>query len=154
MVFSCKSPWNTAAVSFHIFQEYLRLTLLSAMNLAFFLVIWHLIEAGLASHFLQSVHRICSRAVSCVWSECVDVHLERLLVVSGTLDISRFDLVWVWIQEEQESTSFDCSSHFLIKLFNIKRVAKLTLKDGRLKLVTKHCGTWPVVVLLVGTEGN
>ena len=75
-VLTCKGPRDTAAVSFHMIQIYVRLTILSAMNLAFFLAVTHLIEAGLASHFLQSVHCIGARSVSCAWSKCVDVHFE------------------------------------------------------------------------------
>ena len=56
------------------------------MNLAFFLAVWQVIEVLLASHSLQSVHCISTRTESCVFSECVDVHFERLLVTSGSLD--------------------------------------------------------------------
>ena len=57
-------------------QEHLRQTILFAVSLAFFLAIWQLIKACLASHFLQSVHGVGCRSESSVWSECVDVHFE------------------------------------------------------------------------------
>ena len=118
---SCKSPWNTTTVASHMLQEHLHLTLFSAVNLAFFLAIWQLIEAWLASHFLQSVHCVCSRPKGCKWSECVDVHFERLLVVSGSLDstVSRHHWIWVWIQKEEESTFLACFARFLLKLRDI-----------------------------------
>ena len=140
VVFSCKSPWNTAAVSFHIFQEHQCLTLLSAMNLAFFLAIWQLIEVWLASHSLQSVHCVGSSTMSCMFCKCVDVHFERLLIVSGRLHstLSRLYWIWVWIQKEEESTCFASDGSFPLKLCDIEWVAKLALKGGRYKLVTKY----------------
>ena len=113
-----KSPWDTAAIAFRLIQEYIRLTLLSAMNLTFFLAIWQLVEAWLASHFLQSVHCIGSRTKCCVSRECVDIHFERLLLIYGILNTasSRFDFIWVWVQEKKESTFFACFVRFPIKL--------------------------------------
>ena len=86
----------------------------------------------------------------------MDVHFKRLLVVFGILDsaIKRFHWMWVLVQKEEESIFLACFGDFPLKLCDIERVAKLALKDGRLKLVAKCCGTWQVVVLLVEAEGN
>ena len=107
--------------------------------MTFFLDIWQLIEAICASHFLQRVHCEGSWAKSFVFSECVNVNFERLLGISGSLDltISRFRWIWVWVQKKEESTFCTCFGRFPRKLRDIKRVAKLALKDGRLKLVTE-----------------
>ena len=109
------------------------------MNLTFFPAIWQLIEVWLASNFLQSVQCIGSSTECCLFSECVDVQFEQLLVISGSLDItsSKFHWIWVWIQKEEKSSFFACFGCFLLKLCYIERVTKLALQDGRLKLVTE-----------------
>ena len=86
----------------------------------------------------------------------MDVHFERLLVVSGCFDstIFRFHWIWVRVQKKEESASLAQFGVFPLKLCDNQRVAKLTLKNGRLKLVAKCFGTLQVVVLLVGAEGN
>ena len=133
------------------------------MGLAFFLAVTHLEEVWLSSHSLQGVHCVGSRAKSCVSSECVDVYFKRLLFVSGNLGItiSRFNWIRVWVQKEKKSTSFACISWFPLKCCNIKRVAKLALKDGRHKLVTKSqipkflsILSQQIVVPLIRTDGN
>ena len=133
------------------------------MNLAFFQAIWQLIEAWLASHSLQSLHRICSCPEGTVSCKCVDVHFKRLLVIFGILDsaIRRLYWIWAWVQKEGESIFFACFGLFPLKLCDIERVAKLALKDGRLKLVTKgqvlkleSFLSEQVMVPLVGAEGN
>ena len=131
------------------------------MNLAFFLAVTHLIEAWLASHSLQIVHCVCSRTKSCVFSKCVDVQFERLLVISLNLDIGRFHWIWLWVQKEEESISFASFGRFPRIFCNIKSVAKLALENGWLKLVTKshvlklhHLKSQQVVVPLVRAEGN
>ena len=118
-----KSPRNTTAVSFHMLQEHLRLTLLSTMNLAFFLAIWQLIKVWFASHSLQSVHCVGSRTKSCVSSECLDVHFEHFIAVSTSLDNSRFHRRWVWVQEQEESVFLPCFRRFPLQLCHIERIA-------------------------------
>ena len=162
-VLNCESPWNTSAGSFNTLQEHLRLAIFYAMDLAFLLAIWQFIEAGLASHFLQGVERVGSRAKGYVGSKRVDIYFERFVVISSSLGftISRFQWVWIWVKKEEESTLFACSGCFPFKLFDIKGVAKLALKDGRLKLVTEgqFSKLWSffsqkILVPLVGAEGN
>ena len=99
------------------------------MNLALFLAIGQLIEAWLASHSLQIVHCVCSRTKSCVFSKCVDVYFEWILVISGSLDstISRLHCIWVWIQQEEESTFLACFGRCRFKLCDIERIAELAL---------------------------
>ena len=115
------------------------MTLLSAVNLAISLAIWQLIEAWLSSHSLQSVQCVGSRTKSCVFSECVDVHFERLLIVSGSPEaaISRSNFIWVRIQKKEKSTIFGCRGLFPFIFCCIERVTKLTFKESWLKLATK-----------------
>ena len=91
---SCNFPRNTVAPTFHLSQELLCPTLLSAMDLAFFLAVWQLVETWLPSHFLQSVHCVSSKTNQCVLSECVDVHFNQHLVDSA---IIRFQWIWVCV---------------------------------------------------------
>ena len=91
----------------------------------------------------------------------MDVDFEGLLFVSGSPDTPLRGLKRVWVQKEEETTLFACFGGFPLKLFDIERVAKLALKDGRLELVTKSQVlkfmsflSRQAVVLLVGAEGN
>ena len=99
-VLSCKPSGNATAIVFHFSQEHLCLAFLFAINLTFFLAIWQLIEAGLASHLLQHGHGVGTRTESCVFCKSVDVHFEGFLVISGSFDISGFDWIGVWIQKK------------------------------------------------------
>ena len=50
-----ESPWNATAITPQLSQEDLCPALFSDMDLAFFLVIWQLIEAWRDIHFLKNV---------------------------------------------------------------------------------------------------
>ena len=64
-------------------------------------------------------------SISSMWSKCVDIHFERVLVVSGSLDSTIDRLCWirVWVKKEDESASFACFGSFPLKLCDIERVA-------------------------------
>ena len=117
-VLSCKSPGEATAIVFHFSQEHLCLAFLFAINLTFFLAIWQLIEAGLASHLLQHVHGVGTRTESCVCCKCVDVDFEHLQVIFGILGASSSK--WIWIQKKEQSTLSTCSGWFALKLCDIE----------------------------------
>ena len=77
-------------------QEHLCLANLSVVNLAFFLAVRQLIEAGLASHSFQSLPYMCSGPEGTVPCKCVDVDFKRILVILNP-NISRFLWLWVWV---------------------------------------------------------
>ena len=92
-VLSCQSPRKTTTVASHLTQEHFSLTFLStwplmcSTSMTFFLDIWQLIEAICASHFLRWVHCVGPWPKSFVFSACVNVNFERLLGISGSLDL-------------------------------------------------------------------
>ena len=61
-----KSPWDTFALLFDLFYVFLRLALLSVVNMAFFLVVRELLKVFGPSHFLQIAHPKGSSPKICV----------------------------------------------------------------------------------------
>ena len=67
----------------------------------------------------------------------MDVYFVRLLILDISIPItSRTKLIWIRVQEEEKSIIFSRLGRFSVEFGNFKQEAELTLKDGRLKLVT------------------
>ena len=67
------------------------------------------------------------------------VHFEQILVTLGNHNI------WIRVYQEKEPTSFANFGRPSFEFGNVQRVAKLTLQDDWLKLVTEDDVTqfWP-----------
>ena len=76
-----QGPWGAIAIVLNMFQELLRLTLLSVVNLAVFLVVRKLFEAFCCSHSFQAVQIVISSSISGVLSKGVDVDLKIARII-------------------------------------------------------------------------
>ena len=141
---------------FDLIEELVSLTFFFVVNTAFLLTLGKLFKAFCASHTFQSVHREGSKSIFSMLCKCVDVNFERV-----SLNIHSIGVYFVWggVDKEGKSMSFAHFSRFRCVCCNVKRVAKLTLKDGWFELVAncKIIQLWPLLskhaaVSLVGAE--